>query len=65
MSPIEKANRDHHFQFFLARCMGRPMKFEEEGWIVKGFVFRGVAYITDMRPVDPDDPAPNPFRIEP
>jgi hypothetical protein len=38
------------FQIFLAKLLGEKREFVDSGWIATCYYFRGVVYLTELRP---------------
>jgi len=48
MTPIEKAQADTAFQLFLARSFGHRFEAEEENYVLRGYLWRDIYFVTEM-----------------
>lgn len=43
------------FQVFLARLFGQKRQFTDNGYLATCYYFRGVVYLTEVRPLGPGE----------
>lgn len=43
------------FQIFLARLFGVKRQFQDNGYMATCYYFRGVVYLTEVRPIRPGE----------